>query len=142
MSTESTPEPAEPDGTSARIESADVRIRRAPKIPVFLVLGGVVGAVVTLIVTALFPADPSVGFAALYGYFVLYGIPIGVVLGAIVAFGFDRASERRAANVTAELTTVDPLPEAVLPEDVLPEEAVPDDDAGEPEGEANGATGR
>jgi hypothetical protein len=142
MSTESTPEPAESDGPSARVESANVRIRRAPKIPVFLVLGGVLGAVVTLIVTALFPADPSVGFAALYGYFVLYGIPIGVVVGALVAFAFDRASERRAANVSAELTTVDPLPEEVQPEEVQPEDTVPDDDADKPGAGANGPVDR
>jgi hypothetical protein len=126
MSTESTPEPAASDGPAARIESANVRIRRAPKIPVFLVLGGVLGAVLTLIVTALFPADPSVGFAALYGYFVLYGVPLGVVLGALVAFGFDRASERRAASVTAELTTVDPMPDTDQPDTDQPEEAGPD----------------
>jgi hypothetical protein len=138
MSTDSTPDPAASDVPSARIESANVRIRRAPKVPVFLVLGGVIGAVVTLIVTALFPADPSVGFAALYGYFVLYGIPIGVVLGALVAFAFDRASERRAANVIAELTTVDPLPED-LPAD---DETIPEDAAHEPEAGMSGADGR
>lgn len=136
MSTESTPEPTAPDGPSARVQSANVRIRRAPKIPVFLVLGGVLGAVVTLIVTALYPADPSVGFAALYGYFVLYGIPIGVVIGALVAFAFDRASERRAANLPAEVTTVDPLPQDVQREEAEP---VPDASADKPEAGTNGA---
>lgn len=135
MSTESTPEPTATDGPSATVKNASVSIRRAPKYPVFLVLGGLVGAIVTLIVTSLFPADPSVGFAALYGYFVLYGIPIGVVLGALVAIILDRRSVRGAANVTAELTTVDPLPEpaAVEPDSDEPDSDGAATDASEPD---------
>jgi hypothetical protein len=98
---------AEPQAT---VISAQVSLRRAPKYSVFLVLGALIGAIVTLIVTALFPVDPDIGFAALYGYFVLYGIPIGIVLGALVAFAFDRRSSKHAREMTAEQTTVDPLP--------------------------------
>jgi hypothetical protein len=101
------PQAAEPQAT---VITAQVSLRRAPKYSVFLVLGALVGAIVTLIVTALFPVDPDIGFAALYGYFVLYGIPIGIVLGALVAFAFDRRSTKRAREMTAEQTTVDPLP--------------------------------
>jgi hypothetical protein len=135
MSTESTPEPTATDGPSATVENASVSIRRAPKYPVFLVLGGLVGAIVTLILTSLFPADPSVGFAALYGYFVLYGIPIGVVLGALVAIILDRRSVRRATNVTAELTTVDPLlePAAGEPGSDEPDSGGAATDASEPD---------
>lgn len=113
---------AQPDAT-ATVTSARVSLRRAPKYSVFLVLGGVAGALVTLVATALFPVDKSIGFAALFGYFVLYGIPIGVVFGALVAFAFDRISSRRAREVTAEQTTVDALPEAPseLSPDILPD---------------------
>ena len=45
--------------------SEKVRIRRAPKLGVFLVIGAFVGFLVTLILTSLYPADPSVGFVAL-----------------------------------------------------------------------------
>lgn len=110
-----TPEP------QATVTSSQVNLRRAPKYSVFLVVGALVGALVTLIVTALFPVDPAIGFAALYGYFVLYGIPIGVVLGALVAFAFDRISSRRARQVTAELTTVEPLPDDSNPDDSNPD---------------------
>ena len=91
--------------------TVDVTIRRAPKIPVFLVLGALVGLVGTLIVTALQPADPAIGFAALFGYFCIYGIPLGVVLGGFLAILLDRVSARRAKSVTAEQTTVEPLPD-------------------------------
>lgn len=80
----------------------EVRLRRAPRLWVFLLLGSVVGAVVTLIVTSLAPADPAVGFAATYGYFCLFGVPAGFVIGALVGLLLDRRSTRRATLVTAE----------------------------------------
>lgn len=84
-----------------------VSIRRAPKLGVFLVLGALVGAFVTLILTSLFPADPEVGFAASYAYFLLYGVPVGVVIGAIIGLAFDRRSVRKARTVTVEHEQVD-----------------------------------
>jgi hypothetical protein len=86
--------------------SEKVRIRRAPKLPVFLVIGAFVGFLVTLILTSLYPADPSVGFVASFGYFLLFGIPAGVVLGAAVGLIIDRVSIARARTVTAEREVV------------------------------------
>jgi hypothetical protein len=85
----------------------DVTIRRAPKFPVFLILGGALGAIVTLVLTMSQPADPNVGYPTLFGYFLLIGLPAGVVLGALIAIVLDVISKRRAKRVTAELTTVD-----------------------------------
>lgn len=82
------------------MSESEVSIRRAPRIGVFLVLGGALGALVTLILTSLFPADPSVGFLASFAYFCLYGIPAGVLLGGLVALVLDRISIRRARTVT------------------------------------------
>ena len=56
-------------------------VRRAPRVSRFLVLGAGLGAVVAFILTAVFEVDPDVGFGASFGYFALYGIPIGLVLG-------------------------------------------------------------
>ena|SRR5690554_767772 len=81
-------------------------IRRAPKLYMFLAVGGALGAIVTFILTALFPADPLVGFGALFGYFLLYGVPAGVVLGAAVGLILDWRSRRRASSVTVERETV------------------------------------
>jgi hypothetical protein len=88
---------------ATRDTTTEVRVRRAPRLPVFLVLGAVVGAIVTLIVTSTVGhVDPKVGFAATYGYFCLYGVPAGIVLGAVLGLALDRRSQRRARIVTAE----------------------------------------
>jgi hypothetical protein len=82
-------------------ERTSVVIRRAPKFSVFVAVGAVLGLVATLILTSLFPADPSVGFGATVGYFALFGVPIGGIVGAAVAIVFDRRANRRAAQVVA-----------------------------------------
>jgi hypothetical protein len=84
-----------------------VTIRRAPKIPVFLLLGGALGAIVTLVLTMLQPADPNVGYPALFGYFLLFGLPAGVLLGAVVAIVLDIISRRTARTATAEVARVE-----------------------------------
>jgi hypothetical protein len=83
-----------------------VRIRRAPKFSVFVVLGALVGIFVSLILTASFPIDKTVGFAATFGYFAIYGFVGGILLGAIVALIFDRALGRGTKTVQV---TVDRL---------------------------------
>jgi hypothetical protein len=98
---------AQTDVPAGAVSQAQVRIRRAPKISVFLILGALVGFLGTLILTALQPVDPAVGFTALFGYFLIYGIPAGVVLGAIVAVIFDRVSSHTAKIVPAERVTVE-----------------------------------
>lgn len=75
------------------------RIRRAPKFSVFLVIGAVVGIFVSLVLTASFPIDPTVGFGATFGYFAIYGFVGGLLLGSIVALVFDRVLSRRARTV-------------------------------------------
>jgi len=91
-------------------EHTQVRLRRAPKISAFMVVGGLIGFLATLIVTTLYPADPLVGYAALLGYFSLFGVTAGVLLGAIVSIALDRRSQRRARTVNAEREVVQPMP--------------------------------
>ena len=93
-------------------ERSEVRIRRAPKLGIFLLLGAVVGALVTLILTSLFPADPAIGFAASFGYFLLFGAPAGAALGAVIGLIIDRVSIARARTVTVEREVVDGPDEA------------------------------
>lgn len=88
-------------------EEAELTIRRAPKIPAFLIVGGGVGAMVTFILTALFPVDPQVGFAALFGYFALFGVTGGVLLGALVGLTLDRISTRRARTARVIRETIE-----------------------------------
>jgi hypothetical protein len=110
---------------------AEVSIRRAPKIPVFLVLGAVLGAVATLILTSLQPTDPAVGFFALFGYLCVYGVPFGAAVGGTIAILLDRRASKHAGRLTAEhYTVVDAPPESAAtpaPQSVvLPDAAAPD----------------
>ncbi|AYF97712.1 hypothetical protein [Protaetiibacter intestinalis] len=108
MSEPETPDevPAAPEPPAAP-EVLETRIRRAPKLGVFLLVGAVLGAFATLILTSLFPADPNVGFAATFAYFCLYGVPAGVLVAALIGLALDRRSERRARTVRVEHEQVD-----------------------------------
>ena len=82
-------------------ERATVTIRRAPKFSAFIVVGALLGFLATLLLTSFFPADPDVGFFASLGYFLLYGVPLGAVIGAVIALIFDRSADRHATPVIA-----------------------------------------
>lgn len=88
----------------------EVRIRRAPRFGRFIVLGGALGAITTLALTLAFEPDPQVGYGPLLGYFLLFGIPAGVLLGCLVALALDAASRRRARTGSAEHTVVESAP--------------------------------
>ena len=94
----------------ATTEQETVRVRRAPKYPAFIIVGGGIGAIATFIVTMLFEPDPAVGYGPLLGYFSLYGITAGVVIGALTALLVDRITLRRAKEATIEHTTVEAAP--------------------------------
>jgi hypothetical protein len=102
-------EPAESEPAQSTVET-QVTVRRIPRYSRFLIIGAGLGAVATFILTASFPADPKVGFGALFGYFLLFGVPAGAVIGAVVAILLDIGLTRRARTGMAERTTVDPLP--------------------------------
>jgi hypothetical protein len=104
----------------------EVSIRRAPKFGVFIVGGGLLGFIVTIVVVALTEnidrtnATSVTGttvtegsFWSVVGYFSLWGISIGLVLGALVAVILDRVLSRRAARLTAERVDVVPPTETV-----------------------------
>ncbi|MFM9919213.1 hypothetical protein [Lacisediminihabitans sp. H27-G8] len=110
---------------SQSTEETEVTVRRIPRYSRFLIIGAGLGAVATFILTASFPSDPQVGFGALFGYFLLFGVPIGVVLGAVVAILLDVVLTRRARTVLAERTMVDPLPYDDEPESAEAPEAPP-----------------
>lgn len=94
-----------PPETEPDREPGRVTVRRAPKFPAFMIVGGGLGAVATFILTSLYPVDPSVGFGALFGYFSLFGITAGVVVGALIAIILDRMSTKRATAVEVEIST-------------------------------------
>jgi hypothetical protein len=118
---------ARPQAT-ATIHRSEANIRRAPKIPVFIVLGALIGGLVTIGLTVSFPVDQTVGLPATVGYFLLYGIPAGMALGALVAIVLDRVSARRTSTVTVEQTIVDPLPYEDDDEPAAADAPPPDDE--------------
>jgi hypothetical protein len=78
-----------------------VRVRRSPKVGVFLLIGAVVGVVAAIVIVNVGPdsGDPTaqaIGFLA-----VLLGA-LGALLGGLVALVLDAVSERRARTVDAE----------------------------------------
>lgn len=80
----------------------EVKVRRAPKYGTFILIGVIVGVIVTFIATSVAPGDDQTPFLQAFGYFALYGIAVGALLGAIVAVVFDAVLRRRASNVPAE----------------------------------------
>jgi hypothetical protein len=122
--TDPSPDPTRP-GESAETE---VRIRRAPRLGVFVGLGAVLGVLATLILTSAFPDEAKIGFSALFGYFAVIGVPTGMALGAAVGIVLDRVSTRRARTVR------------VAREVVAEPEAEPEPES-EPESEPDAGTG-
>jgi hypothetical protein len=99
--------------------SSEVTIRRAPRFGVFIVGGALLGIVATIIVVAATMGidrgdkQETTGFWGLVGYFSLWGVTIGLFVGAVVAVVLDRVLSRRAARLTAERVAVDMPPETV-----------------------------
>ena len=80
----------------------DVTIRRAPKLWSFMITGALVGIVVAAVITGSAPIDPTVGFWPTFGFFALFGVGIGLVLGGFVGVIVDSRtkSSRGVATVT------------------------------------------
>ncbi|GAA4679129.1 hypothetical protein [Frondihabitans cladoniiphilus] len=96
--------PAEPVVTASRNQ---VQVRRAPKYSVFIFGGIIVGIIATFVALQLEPGDSGESFLQAFGYFVLYGITFGALLGAIVAVILDAVASRRARSIDSERTTVE-----------------------------------
>jgi hypothetical protein len=97
-----------------------LRVRRAPKISVFLILGAALGVFVAMILTFAFngtaEASPNTGVeysqGQVFGFLVLVCAPVGIVLGGILALILDRRSQSRTRQIAVdhESVHVDPEP--------------------------------
>jgi hypothetical protein len=79
-----------------------VRLRRGPRVGVFLITGLVIGALVGLAIALATPPSPQYPTSQVAGFLVLLFAPVGVVLAGLVAVVLDASSRRRARIVEAE----------------------------------------
>ena len=80
----------------------EVQLRRSPKLMAFILVSGLLGFFATAIVTGLYPADPSIGFIALFAYFALFGVSGSIALGVMVWLVIDMRSKKRMTVVAME----------------------------------------
>ena len=107
------PTPPTTPGAGARPET--VRVRRAPKFSVFLLVGAGLGLVTALILTFAFNGSSAqsentgliYSSGQVFGFLALICVTVGVAVFAILALVLDRASRRRTREVTVARETVD-----------------------------------
>ncbi|WP_127819256.1 potassium transporter Trk [Microbacterium sp. CPCC 204701] len=106
-----------PEHSQDHIET--VRVRRAPKISVFLIAGAALGVLVAMILTFAFDgsaeASPNTGVeysqGQVFGFLVLVCAPIGIALAGTLALILDRRSQRRTHDVAVDHASVHVDPE-------------------------------
>ncbi len=108
-------------GSTPEPELHEATVRRAPKWSVFIIVGMLLGLLVTIAVTSAFPADPNVGLTMTMLVVGLFLVPIGAALGAIAALIADRRSYRRLRPVTVERGEVVAEPESAPDADAQPD---------------------
>ena len=83
-------------------ELRTVRVRRRPRLGVFLTLGAVVGALAAVVAALSAPPDPSFPVPQALGFLLLVFTPVGAGLGALVSFVLDALGGRTARTAQAE----------------------------------------
>lgn len=104
--------PSTTPGAGAHIER--VRVRRAPKFSVFLLVGAGLGLLTAMILTFAFDGStgesPNTGLVytsgQVFGFLALICVAVGVAVFGVLALILDRASRRSAREVTVDRETV------------------------------------
>ncbi|MEA5453917.1 hypothetical protein SPF06_04200 [Sinomonas sp. JGH33] len=79
-----------------------ITVRRAPKYVPFLVAGALLGAVAAAIVGYTGTVPDGYTRAAIFGYFLVIFVAVGVLLGGVVVLVLDRVSIARARKAIVE----------------------------------------
>ena len=85
-----------------------VSIRRAPRIWSFIVTGALFGVICAWIITTWIPVDPAIGFWSTLGFFSVFGVAIGGILGGGVGLVADSGSFTRQTKGEASVTVISP----------------------------------
>ncbi|UOE43010.1 hypothetical protein [Agromyces larvae] len=93
-----------PEVVAVETEVTDetVEVRRAPRYGAFLLAGGVLGAIVALILTFAFPENDQFDRGQVFGFLLLALGVIGVGVGALAALVVDRSLSRRSGRAIVE----------------------------------------
>ena len=108
MSSAHTPSNSHPDSSGhspttepeaspeTEVKYSQVRIRRAPSIPAFMILGLVVGLIAAFVSVWFGPGNPSYTFEAVFGVIAVIFGAVGTALGALLGLWLDRRSVKKA----------------------------------------------
>lgn len=99
-----------------------VRVRRRPKVFVFLALGALLGVVLAAVLAFGSPASAAYPASQVFGFFALLGGASGALLGGLVAIVLDAALARGDRTATAELDHLQSAPDARDAPDERPDE--------------------
>ena len=108
MSSAHTPSNSHPDSSGhspapeTEVEYSQVRIRRAPSIPAFMILGLVVGLIAAFVSVWFGPGNPSYTFEAVFGVIAVIFGAVGTALGALLGLWLDRRSVKKARIARVE----------------------------------------
>ncbi|WEO76983.1 hypothetical protein BJQ94_16755 [Cryobacterium sp. SO2] len=95
-----TPVPVEP--TETVVSEETLVVRRSPKYINFMIVGGVVGAILALLLTVLFPRNAEFDPAQVFGFLLLGGVTVGIALSCLVAIVLDRFVGRSVSTVVVD----------------------------------------
>ncbi|MFV0375555.1 potassium transporter Trk [Microbacterium sp.] len=96
-------DPSDPAVDPAR----EARVRRVPRYALFLALGAALGIIAALVFTYAFDGtserspftELKYSQGQVFGFLLLFCIPIGIALGGVVALVLDRTLRRRSRQV-------------------------------------------
>ena len=86
----------------ATVVETEVRVQRSPRYGRFMVLGGVIFAIVAFVLTFTTPPDAQYSQGAVLGFTLAICVTVGVTLGALAALLADRLVRRRTRTVRAD----------------------------------------
>lgn len=89
-----------------KVTTQEVVVRRSPKYLTFMVVGIILGLIVALILTVVFPNTSDFTLIQIFGYIAVFTGTIGGALGLIFALIFDRVMGKRTFTATAEHESV------------------------------------